>query len=259
MSICDFLLCLFCLNYYRPQRSWGKEIFSEACVKNSVHGGGGGVHGCWQGGGHVWLLVGGGMYGCWRGACMVAGGGMRGCWWGVTCMFAGRGMHSCWWGHAWLLVGGHAWLLVGGMRGCSGMGVHALVAGGVHGCWQGGAWLLAGGHAWRLGGSDIGYDEIRSMSGRYASYWNAFLLLKENLHIRKVSSQILRSNKTITLFVLVSALNIRIVLYFSTGIVYSDSYLMAGARKRRRTSSTDETLPNSQPAKWPGTILTSSV
>ena len=26
---------------YRPQRSWGNVIFSEACVKNSVHGGGG--------------------------------------------------------------------------------------------------------------------------------------------------------------------------------------------------------------------------
>ena len=25
--------------YYRPQRSWGKVIFSVACVKNSVHGG----------------------------------------------------------------------------------------------------------------------------------------------------------------------------------------------------------------------------
>ena len=24
-------------NFYRPQRSWGKVIFSEACVKNSVH------------------------------------------------------------------------------------------------------------------------------------------------------------------------------------------------------------------------------
>ena len=37
---------------YRPQRSWGKVIFSEACVKNSVHSGGGGVprptpEGCW--------------------------------------------------------------------------------------------------------------------------------------------------------------------------------------------------------------------
>ena len=28
-------------HYYRPQRSWGKVIFPEACVKNSVHRGGG--------------------------------------------------------------------------------------------------------------------------------------------------------------------------------------------------------------------------
>ena len=43
--------------------------------------------------------------------------------------------------------GGCAWLLPGGVRGCS------------------------GGRAW-----DIRRDtEIRSMSGRYASYWNAFL------------------------------------------------------------------------------------
>ena len=41
---------------------------------------------------------------------------------------------------------GHAWLLWGGMHGCSG---------GMHGIQQ-----------------DM---EIRSMSGRYASYWNAFL------------------------------------------------------------------------------------
>ena len=27
------------------------------------------------------------------------------------------------------------------------------------------------------GGACVGYDEIRSMSGRYASYWNAFLCL----------------------------------------------------------------------------------
>ena len=24
-------------SFYRPQRSWGKVIFSEACIKNSVH------------------------------------------------------------------------------------------------------------------------------------------------------------------------------------------------------------------------------
>ena len=49
------------LFYCRPQRSWGKVIVSEACVKNSVHGGGGGR--AWQGacvagvcvaGGHAW-------------------------------------------------------------------------------------------------------------------------------------------------------------------------------------------------------------
>ena len=28
------------INFYRPQRSWGKVIFSVACVKNSVHRGG---------------------------------------------------------------------------------------------------------------------------------------------------------------------------------------------------------------------------
>ena len=27
------------------------------------------------------------------------------------------------------------------------------------------------------GGASVGYDEIRSMSGRYASYWNAFLFI----------------------------------------------------------------------------------
>ena len=25
------------VSYYRPQQSWGKVIFSETCVKNSVH------------------------------------------------------------------------------------------------------------------------------------------------------------------------------------------------------------------------------
>ena len=49
--------------------------------------------------------------------------------------------------------------------------------------------MVARGHAWLQGVCDCGggaciavgqgacivYDEIRSMSGRYASYWNAFL------------------------------------------------------------------------------------
>ena len=89
-------------NFYRPQRSWGKVIFSEACVKNSVGGAcmaGGhawwgvcvaGRH-AWQvgvcvwqgvvhGGGHVWQGVHGGC--AWWGTCMVGdmhgGGGMYG-------------------------------------------------------------------------------------------------------------------------------------------------------------------------------------
>ena len=109
--------------YYRPQRSCGKVIFSQACVKNAVGGGGGrvwqgmpcmvkgwgmvrgvcvagGVHGrghVWQGGmcgwGHVWwgACVVGGMCGgghVWWGACVVGGGGVH-----------GGGVHGR--GHAW--------------------------------------------------------------------------------------------------------------------------------------------------------------
>ena len=90
----------------------------------------------------MWLLRGGG--------CMVAPrevhgylGGMHGCLRGA-CMVAPGGCV--------VALGGHAWLLPGGC-------VVAL-----------------GGHAWLLsGGVCMGYDEIRSMSRRYASYWNAFL------------------------------------------------------------------------------------
>ena len=64
---------------------------------------------------------------------------------------------------------------------------------GMCGCWGacvvvGGACIVAigvcmvvGGHAWLPGGY-LGYDEIRSMSGRYASYWNAFLLFFADTH-----------------------------------------------------------------------------
>ena len=97
-------------------------------------------------------MVVGGVHDFW-GVCMVARG--------RECMVVG--------GHAWLPGGGHAWLLGG----------HEWLPGGVHGCW--GACVVAWGGihgcrgAW-LWGACIGYDEIRSMSGRYASYWNAFLL-----------------------------------------------------------------------------------
>ena len=71
-------------------------------------------------------------------------------------------------GHAWL-PGVHVWL-PGAMRGC--WGACMVAKGGVHGCW-GLAWLPGGMHGcWE---ACIGYDEIRAMIGRYASYWNAFL------------------------------------------------------------------------------------
>ena len=106
--------------FYRPQRSWGKVIFSEACVKNSVHSGRGGMHGrgvcmvgaCMAGGcivgGHAWQGVcgrGGGF--AWWGACMAGGACVAGHAW-HTCppadtvrysQWAGSthptGMHSC--------------------------------------------------------------------------------------------------------------------------------------------------------------------
>ena len=106
----------------------------------------------------VILFTGGGVRGCSRGTCMVAQGGMHGC------------------------SGGHAWLLWGGVRGCSrGRGVCVVARGacmvalgGMHGFIWGGV----RGFIWRgMRGffSFFGYNEIRSMSGRYASYWNAFL------------------------------------------------------------------------------------
>ena len=71
-------------------------------------------------------------------------------------------------------TGWRAWLLRGGGYGCSGgVGVCGCSRGDVCGCLGGG-----GGHAWMLWGSIRGIwqdTEIWSMSGRYASYWNAFL------------------------------------------------------------------------------------
>ena len=142
------------------------------------------------------MVARGGMLG-WQGACMVAGvcawlQGVCG-WWGA-CMVAGvmcgcgggrghaglGGMHGCG-GHVWLMI--RACVVVGGMHGCQG---HAWLLGvwlqwGMHGCGGGmcgcqggmcscGVCVVAG------GGACIGYDEIRSMSRQYASYWNAFLL-----------------------------------------------------------------------------------
>ena len=99
---CDFL-------YYRPQRSWGKVIFSEACVHILSTGGHAWLLGghAWLLGGHAWLLLGGAYMVAW-GACMVAPGG-----------------------HAWLFGGACMVAPKGGVHGCSG---------GVCGCSGGRAW-----------------------------------------------------------------------------------------------------------------------
>ena len=99
---------------------------------------------------------------------------MRGCFQG--------GMRGCSGGHVWLLGGvcgcsrgacvvapGGCMVALGGVRGCS----RGMVArgGGCSGrvCMVAPGGLLPGGvHGF--------FDEIRSMSGWYASYWNAFFL-----------------------------------------------------------------------------------
>ena len=116
-------------------------------------------------------------------------------------------------GHAWFYPGGHAWFYPGGVHGFIQGGMRGFIWGGMlvlfggrawfyrggacvvlsgrgaclvlfRGGGGGHAWFYLGGHAWfypgrggvRVFSSFFGYNEIRSMSGRYASYWNAFLL-----------------------------------------------------------------------------------
>ena len=116
-----------------------------------VRGEGEGVHGeqgcvvkgCMCGeGGHAWQ----------RGACVAKGG------------MCGKG------GHVWQRGRG-AW-----QKGvCMAKGEACMIKGDM--CGKGGM-RGKGGHAWQMGGMcGIRDTEIRSMSGRYASYWNAFLLV----------------------------------------------------------------------------------
>ena len=133
----------YCL-YYRPQTKFVKVMFLQVSV----------------------ILSRGGMHGCSRGACMVAPEGVRGCSGGVcVVLFGGHGfiwggMHGFIWGVCVVLFGGHAWFYWG-----------ACV-------------VLFGGHVWFYSGgmrgffTFFGYNEIWSMSGQYASYWNAFLFVR---------------------------------------------------------------------------------
>ena len=135
---------------------------------------------CMVAGGHAWLL----------GACMVVGGACvvagRGHAWLWGCAWLQRGVHGC--GVACMVAGGCEKLQGGGMHGCRGA---CMVVGGMCGlggmCGCGGVCVVVGGCAWLwgvcmvargmhgCGGTCMGYDKIQSMSGRYASYWNAFL------------------------------------------------------------------------------------
>ena len=136
--------------YYRPQTKFAKVMFLQVSVCPQV--------------GEACVVA--------RGACMVAQGGMRGCSGGMRgcsggCMVALGGVCGFFRGCAWFFLGGHVWFFLGGVRGfCQGV---CMV-------FSGGCMVFPGGCAWFFpGGACIGYDEIWSMSGRYASYWNAFL------------------------------------------------------------------------------------
>ena len=149
---CDAVVVIyFCKSYislnniYRPQTKFAKVMFLQVSV--CPHGGG--MRG-FPGGVGMHGFIRGGMRGFIRGACMVLFGGHAwfylGVGWACVVLFGGG------WACMVLFGGvGHAWFYLGGMHGFSGGGMHGFF-------------------------SFFGYNEIRSMSGRYASYWNAFLL-----------------------------------------------------------------------------------
>ena len=93
------------------------------------------------------------MHGFIRGACVVLFGGA------CVVLFGGHAWFI--WGACMVLFGGRAWFYLGG---------HAwFIQGGMCGFIQGGACVVFSVFP--------DTNEIRSMSGRYTSYWNAFLFL----------------------------------------------------------------------------------
>ena len=80
------------------------------------------------------------------------------------------GVHGFIWGVCGFIQGWHVWFYSGGAWFYSG-GMHGFIWGGEHGFF-----------------SFFGYNEIRSMSGRYASYWNAFLLGIDFKMMQKIES-----------------------------------------------------------------------
>ena len=121
---------------------------------------------------------------------------MRGCSGGACVVLFGGACVVLFGGHAWFysggvcgfIRGGHAWFYSGGMCGFI-QGACVVLFGGVHGFIRGACMRgFPGGMRGFSGGvrgffSFFGYNEIRSMSWRYASCWNAFLLLELLLHI----------------------------------------------------------------------------
>ena len=88
------------------------------------------------------------------------GGGVHGFIWGEHAWFYLGVVRGFIWGACMVLFGGRAWFYSGGVHGFIWGGMRGFIWGGMHGFF-----------------SFFGYNEIRSMSGRYASYWNAFLYI----------------------------------------------------------------------------------
>ena len=131
-----------------------------------------------RGRGHAWLLPGGCIVAL-EGGCVVAPGGHAWLLWGGVVHGCSEGACVVAPGGCMVAPGGHAWLLLGGMHVCS--------QGGMCGCSR-----------WGMHGIQCD-TEIRSMSGRYASYWNAFLLADffTNLNQREKSKVSLMTLMTI--------------------------------------------------------------
>ena len=163
--------------FYRPQTKFAKVMFLPVSV--CPHWGG--VRGFIRGacmvlfGGHVWFYSGvcvwfylvGGVHGFIWGVCMVLFGGACMVLFGGHVWFYLGGMHGFIWGACVVLFGGACVVLFRGMHGFIQGGMCGFIWGGMHGFSRGGV------HGFF---SFFGYNEIRSMSGQYASYWNAFLL-----------------------------------------------------------------------------------
>ena len=102
--------------------------------------------------GHAWFYL--GVHGFIQGVCgfIWGAGGMRGFIWGACMVLFGGACVVLFGGACMVLFGGACMVLFGGIRG-----------------------FIQGGGGMCGFFSFFRYNEIRSMSGQYASYWNAFL------------------------------------------------------------------------------------